>query len=73
VLTDEQRAMQRDIINELNVKADFDAESEIRRRVDFLADHLVETNTRAFVLCIRGGVDSLVAGWLAWLAGDVVR
>ncbi len=73
MLTDEQRAMQRDIINELNVKADFDAESEIRRRVAFLADYLVETNTRALVLGISGGVDSLVAGCLAQRAVDVVR
>ncbi|MBF6618089.1 ammonia-dependent NAD(+) synthetase [Pollutimonas thiosulfatoxidans] len=65
--------MQRDIINELNVKADFDAESEIRRRVAFLADYLVETNTRALVLGISGGVDSLVAGCLAQRAVDVVR
>jgi NAD+ synthase len=51
----------------------FDAASETERRIDFLADYLVRTNTRGYVLGISGGVDSTVAGRLAQLACERVR
>lgn len=73
MLTAEQRAMQRDIIQELQLAADFDAEREIQSRVAFLADYLLAANMRALVLGISGGVDSLTAGCLAQRAVDVVR
>ncbi|UYO93250.1 ammonia-dependent NAD(+) synthetase [Pollutimonas sp. M17] len=73
MLTPEQRAKQRDIIEELGVDADFDAESEVERRVKFLADYLVETGSSALVLGISGGVDSLVGGCLSQRAAALAR
>jgi NAD+ synthase len=73
VLTAEQRALQRDIIEELGVDRDFDAEHEVERRVKFLADYLVETGGSALVLGISGGVDSLVGGCLAQRAAVLAR
>ncbi|MGB3291347.1 MAG: ammonia-dependent NAD(+) synthetase [Burkholderiaceae bacterium] len=72
-MTPEQRAKQRDIIKELGVGADFDAEREIERRVKFLADYLVETGSGALVLGISGGVDSLVGGCLSQRAAALAR
>lgn len=73
MLTQEQRAIQRDIITELQVSTEFDANSEIERRVNFLADYLVMTRTRALVLGISGGVDSLVGGCLSQRAAELAR
>lgn len=73
MLTPEQRATQRDIIKELGVDTDFDAEREIERRVKFLADYLVETGSSALVLGISGGVDSLVGGCLSQRAAVLAR
>lgn len=63
------------IIRELQVVAPetFDAEAETELRVAFLADYLVRTNTKGYVLGISGGVDSTVAGRLAQLACERVR
>lgn len=73
MLTPEQRATQRDIIKELGVDTDFDAEREIEKRVEFLADYLVETGSSALVLGISGGVDSLVGGCLSQRAAVLAR
>ncbi|MYN12902.1 ammonia-dependent NAD(+) synthetase [Pusillimonas sp. TS35] len=73
MLTQEQRAEQRRIINELEVVADFDAEREVTRRVAFLADYLRRTGMRSYVLGISGGVDSLVGGCLAQRAVERIR
>src|SRR5690606_40331812 len=73
VLTAEQRDQQRVIITELGVDPQFDADYEIIRRVNFLADYLVKTGTRALVLGISGGVDSLVGGCLGQRAVEKVR
>src|SRR5690606_22063115 len=73
VLTPEHRAMQRDIIAELFVSNDFDARQDVERRVGFLADYLVATGSRALVLGISGGVDSLVGGCLAQRAAEQAR
>nr|WP_218909308.1 ammonia-dependent NAD(+) synthetase [Nocardiopsis sinuspersici] len=63
----------RDIIRDLAVPAHFDADAEIGRRVAFLADRLTATGSRALVLGISGGVDSLTAGRLCRLAVDRAR
>lgn len=73
MLTPEHRAMQRDIIAELFVSNDFDARQDVERRVGFLADYLVATGSRALVLGISGGVDSLVGGCLAQRAAEQAR
>ena len=62
--TPEQRAQQRDIIAELCVSPTFDAQLEIERRSDFLANYLQSTGMRTLVLGISG-VDSLVGGYLS--------
>lgn len=71
--TPEQRAQQRDIIAELCVSPTFDAQLEIERRSDFLANYLQSTGMRTLVLGISGGVDSLTAGCLCQRAVERIR
>jgi len=71
--SDNTRSLQSGIIAELGVTPGFDAEQEIERRVSFLADYLVRTGRKGFVLGISGGVDSLVAGHLSQRAVERVR
>ncbi|MGB6104068.1 MAG: ammonia-dependent NAD(+) synthetase [Pusillimonas sp.] len=71
--TSDPSTIQNRIIAELCIDSTFDAEREIARRVDFLADYLVSTGARALVLGISGGVDSLVGGCLSQRAVDLVR
>ncbi len=73
VATPEQRAQQRDIIEQLYVSPTFDAGSEIERRSEFLANHLQSAGLRTLVLGISGGVDSLVGGLLAQRAAALCR
>ena len=67
------QAQQQQIGADLGVAAHFDPATEIERRVAFLADYLIGTGLRAYVLGISGGVDSLVAGRLAQLAVERAR
>ncbi|MFD7153732.1 ammonia-dependent NAD(+) synthetase [Kribbella sp. NPDC059898] len=69
----ESRYLQDLIIAELDVPAAFDVDSEIERRVEFLADRLRRTGATAYVLGISGGVDSSTAGRLCQLAAERVR
>jgi len=73
VATPEQREQQREIIKELCVSSDFDAELEIQRRSEFLANYLQATGMRTLVLGISGGVDSLVGGCLSQRAVELCR
>jgi NAD+ synthase len=73
VLTTEQRAIQRQIAQELCVADTFDAGFEIEMRTQFLADYLIRTRARALVLGISGGVDSLVGGCLSQRAAERAR
>jgi NAD+ synthase len=57
--------LQQDILQELQVQREFDAEAERERRIEFLARYLATSDRLAYVLGISGGVDSLVAGALA--------
>lgn len=63
--SEEQSSVQRDIISILHIAPTFDAAMEIERRTAFLCDQLIAANRKTFVLGISGGVDSLVAGYLA--------
>ncbi|MGW6281519.1 ammonia-dependent NAD(+) synthetase [Kribbella sp. NPDC055071] len=72
-MSDERRYLQELIIAELGVPVSFDAETEIERRVEFLADQLRWTGATAYVLGISGGVDSSTAGRLCQLAVERVR
>ncbi len=73
MLSPEQRATQRDIIADLCVDRVFDARREVERRINFIADYLIATGTRALVLGISGGVDSLVGGCLSQRAVQALR
>ncbi|MGR6321260.1 ammonia-dependent NAD(+) synthetase [Micromonospora soli] len=64
---------QRQIAEDLQVTASFDAAEEIERRVVFLADRLVDTGLTTLVLGISGGVDSTTAGRLCQLAVERAR
>ncbi|MFB8768727.1 ammonia-dependent NAD(+) synthetase [Nocardiopsis alba] len=73
-MSDTEQSRARDeIIRDLGVTADFDVAAEIERRVSFLTDQLVASRSRALVLGISGGVDSLTAGRLCRLAVDRAR
>lgn len=61
-----------DIISELGVAPTFDADTEIKRRTEFLENYLRFTGAKAYVLGISGGVDSLTAGLLAQSASKRV-
>ena len=64
---------QQDILRELQVEQNFDAEREVERRIEFLARYLEDSGRLAYVLGISGGVDSLVAGALAQRAVTRLR
>lgn len=63
---------QEQIIEALAVKPNINAEEEISRRVNFLADYLRTTGASGYVLGISGGQDSTLAGRLAQLAVEKV-
>lgn len=71
--TPEQRALQRDIIEQLQVGTSFDAAAEIEHRTEFLANYLQASGMRTLVLGISGGVDSLVGGCLSQRAVERCR
>ncbi|MBB3660783.1 NAD+ synthase [Rhizobium sp. BK650] len=64
---------QRQIAERLGVSNEFDPATEARRRRQFLADYTRATSSRALVLGISGGVDSLTAGLLAQQAAADLR
>ena len=66
-------ARQREIADRLGVSDDFDAATEVERRVRFLAGLLDQPGVRCLVLGISGGVDSTAAGRLCQLAAERVR
>ncbi|MDH6592640.1 NAD+ synthase [Variovorax sp. TBS-050B] len=66
-------AVQRGIIEKLQVAPVFDAAREVERRIAFLADYLRGAGLKSLVLGISGGVDSLVAGCLAQRAVQRLR
>ena len=56
------------ILAEMRVLPEIDSQHEINRRVQFIADTLVEAKSTALILGISGGVDSSTCGRLAQLA-----
>lgn len=66
-------AAQQDIIRALQVAPAFDANAEIERRTAFLCNRLIDAKRQSFVLGISGGVDSMVAGFLAQKAVERAR
>lgn len=65
--------MQQQIASTLGVHPTIDPAAEVERRVKFLADYLVNTGARGYVLGISGGQDSTLAGRLCQLAVERVR
>jgi NAD+ synthase len=57
----------------LGVKPSIIAHAEVNQRIRILAELLVRREKRAYVLCIAGGLESIVAGALARRAVDRVR
>ena len=68
-MTDEQNG----IIADLGVRSEFDIAAELERRIAFLADYLLQSGAKAYILGISGGVDSLTAALLAQRAVRRVR
>jgi NAD+ synthase len=62
------RALQAQIIAELDVHPTIDPRAEVSRRVGFLIDYLRATSAKGLVLGISGGQDSSLAGRLCQLA-----
>lgn len=62
--------MQQDIIARLGVKPVIDVDAEIRRRVDFLKQYVLDSRTTGLLIAISGGVDSAVATGLCKMATD---
>ncbi|HIW32898.1 MAG TPA: ammonia-dependent NAD(+) synthetase, partial [Candidatus Paenibacillus intestinavium] len=52
------------------VNPTIEIQAEIQKRINFLVEYSVKTNTNGFVLGISGGADSTLAGKLAELAID---
>jgi len=73
VQNEEREATQRKIIETLHVAKTFDAAKEIERRTAFLCARLEHGSRRTLVLGISGGVDSLLAGFLAQNAVQRMR
>ena len=59
-----------DIIAQMRVLPQIDAQVEIRRRVDFIKQRLTASGMKTLVLGISGGIDSTTCGRLAQLAVD---
>lgn len=66
-------ARQREIAAQLQVSDTFDAETEVDRRVDFLAEQLGQDGVGCLVLGMSGGVDSTTSGRMCQLAAERVR
>lgn len=64
---------QQKIAAELGVIPEFDVATEVRRRIEFLAQYLSNSPCLTYVLGISGGVDSLAAGLLAQAAVSQLR
>lgn len=65
--------LQEQIMKELNVNPDIQPKEEIRKRIAFLKNYLVNSKAKGFVLGISGGQDSTLAGRLAQLAVEELR
>lgn len=61
---------QSDIVAEMQVLPEIDAQFEIRRRVDFIKYELELSGQKTLVLGISGGIDSCTCGRLAQIAID---
>ncbi len=65
------RPLQKEIVEQFNVKPEIDPETEVREIIDFMKDYVKNyTFIKSFVLGISGGQDSTLLGKLAQMAVD---
>jgi NAD+ synthase len=64
---------QRRIIEALHVKPTIDVEKEVRLRVDFLKEYVVQAGMNGFVPGVSGGQDSTLAARLCQIAVEELR
>lgn len=63
-------SLQQEIIERLGVKPAIDVDAEIRKRVDFLKEHVGKSRTSGLLIAISGGIDSAVTTALCKRATD---
>ncbi|TCZ77711.1 ammonia-dependent NAD(+) synthetase [Paenibacillus albiflavus] len=63
-------SMQHEIIAKLGVQPTIDVDQEIRKRVDFLKDYILQAGVKGLLIAISGGLDSAVAAGLCKIATD---
>lgn len=62
--------LQEQIIERLGVKPSIDPAAEVRKRVDFLKQYVLNSNTNGLLIAISGGIDSAVVAGLCKKATD---
>ncbi|AZA12866.1 ammonia-dependent NAD(+) synthetase [Corynebacterium choanae] len=70
---DSSASIQQTVIDRNHVAPTIDPAAEVHRRIRFLADYLLHTGLRGYVLGISGGQDSTLAGRLAQRAVEDLR
>ncbi|WP_274652910.1 ammonia-dependent NAD(+) synthetase [Paenibacillus humicola] len=63
-------SLQQEVIERLGVKPEIDPEAEVRKRVDFLKEHVRKSGTTGLLIAISGGIDSAVTTGLCKKATD---
>lgn len=66
-------SLQKQIMEELHIHSTIHPKEEVRKRIDFLKQYLLQTRAKGFVLGISGGQDSSLAGRLSQLAVEELR
>jgi NAD+ synthase len=65
-----EMSLQQEIISRLGVKPVIDVNEEIRARVEFLKQYVINSGTKGLLIAISGGIDSAVAAALCKKATD---
>ncbi|MEX2461139.1 MAG: ammonia-dependent NAD(+) synthetase [Paenibacillaceae bacterium] len=61
-------SLQKEIIAKLNVLPQIDVDVEIRKRIDFLKEYVLNARATGLLIAISGGIDSAVAAGLCQMA-----
>lgn len=73
MLSPEQQQIQQQVIAELGVQPIIQAQFELARRISFIKHYLRQSGARSITIGISGGIDSLVAGYMAQRAVEQLR